>query len=74
MSELSVYILHIQRLINEIKELINNFDPNKFRKHRERLKRLRYILDDQMNQVKRLDNKIFKILDQEKAENYLKNC
>ena len=74
MSELSVYILHIQRLINEIKELINNFDPSKFRKHRERLKRLMYTLDDQMNHVKRLDNKIFKIVDQEEAENDLKNC
>ena len=45
------YIRHTQNLINEIKELINNFDPSKPR-HREKLKGLRYSLDDKMNQIK----------------------
>ena len=40
-----------QNLINEIKELINDFDPSKPR-HREKLKGLRYSLDDKMNDVK----------------------
>ena len=47
----NVYIRHRQNLINEIKELINNFDPSK-PKHREKLKGLRYSLDDKMNLLK----------------------
>ena len=69
----NVYIRHTQNLINEIKELIDNFDPSKPR-HREKLKGLRYSLDDKMNHVKRLDDEIFELLDEEEAENDLSNC
>ena len=69
----NVYIRHTQNLINEIKELINNFDQSKPR-HREKLKGLRYSLDDKMTHVKRLDDEIFELLDQEEAENDLTNC
>ena len=62
----------MQNLINEIKELINDFDPSKLR-HREKLKRLRCNLDDQLNHVKRLENEISELLDQEEAENDLTN-
>ena len=69
----NVYIRHTQNLINEIKELIDNFDPSKPR-HREKLKGLRYSLDDKLNHVKRLDDEIFELLDQEEALNDLSNC
>ena len=68
-----VYIRHTQDLINEIKELINRFDPSKPR-HCEKLNGLRYSLDDKMNHVKRLDSKMFELLDQKEAENDLTNC
>ena len=70
---LNVCVRHTQNPINEIKELINNFDPSKSR-HREKLKGLRYSSDDKMNHVKRLNDKIFELLDQEEAENDLSNC
>ena len=38
----NVYIHHTQNLINEIKELMNNFNPSKPR-HRENLKGLRIV-------------------------------
>ena len=69
----NVYIRHTQNLINEIKKLINYFDPSK-RRHDEKLKGLRYSLNDKMNHVKRLDDEIFELLDQEEAENDLSNC
>ena len=69
----NVYIRHTQNLINEIKELINNFDPSKPR-HLEKLKGLRYSLDNKMNHVKRLDHEIFELLYQEEAENDHTNC
>ena len=40
--------------------MINNFDPNKPR-HHEKLKGLRYSLDDKMTHVKRLDDEIFEL-------------
>ena len=52
--------------------MINNFDPNKPR-HHEKLKGLRHSLDDKMTHVKRLDDEIFELLDQEEAENNLTN-
>ena len=70
---LNVCVRHTQNPINEIKELINNFDPSKSR-HREKLKGLRYSSDDKMNHVKRLNDKIFELLHQEEAENDLSNC
>ena len=63
----------MQNLINEIKELTNNIDLSKPR-HCEKLKRLRYSLDNKMNRIKRLDNKVFELLDQEEAGNDLANC
>ena len=53
--------------------MINNFDPSKPR-HREKLKELRYSLDDKMNLVKSSDDEIFELLDQEEVENDLTNC
>ena len=38
------------------------------------MKGLRYSLDDKMNHDKRLDDEIFELLGQEKAENDLSNC
>ena len=38
------------------------------------LKRLRYSLDDKMNHVKRLNDEVFELLDQEETENDLSNC
>ena len=54
----NVYIRHRQNLINEIKELINNFDPSK-PKHCEKLKRLRNSLGDKMNQIKKIRRRNF---------------
>ena len=67
------FIYDRQNLINQIKELINAFDPSKPR-HREKLKGLRYSLDDKLNHVKRLDDEIFELLDQGEALNDLSNC
>ena len=58
---LNFYIRHKQNLINEIKELINNFDPSK-PSHREKLKGLRYSLDDKMTNIKRLMTKFLNFL------------
>ena len=68
----NVYIRHIENLENEIKETIENFDISNSR-HRERLKGLRYSLDDKMKKVSILDDEIFDLLEQKDAEIELSN-
>ena len=46
----NVYIRHIENLENEIKETLVNFDINNSR-HQERLKGLKYSLDDKMKKL-----------------------
>ena len=66
----NVYIRHIENLENEIKETLVNFDINNSR-HRERLKGLKYSLDDKMKKIAILDNEIFDLLEQKDAETEL---
>ena len=68
----NVYIRHIENLENEIKETLVNFDINNSR-HRERLKGLKYSLDDKMKKIAILDNEIFDLLEQKDAETELSN-
>ena len=68
----NVYIRHIENLENEIKETIANFDIGNSR-HRERLKGLKYSLDDKMKKIAILDDEIFDLLDQKDAEFELSN-
>ena len=68
----NVYIRHIENLENEIKEIIANFDIGNSR-HRERLKGLKYSLDDKMKKITILDDEIFDLLDQKDAEFELSN-
>ena len=68
----NVYICHIENLENEIKETIVNLDINNLR-HRERLKVLKYSLDDKMKKIAILDNEIFDLLEQKDAETELSN-
>ena len=59
----NVYIRHIENLENEINETIVNFDiKNSRENHRERLKGLKYSLDDKMKKNAILDNEIFDLL------------
>ena len=46
----NLYIRHIENLENEIKETLVNFDINNSR-HRERLKGLKYSLDNKMKKL-----------------------
>ena len=66
----NVYIRHTENLENEIKETIVNFDISNSR-HRERLKGLKYSLDDKMKKIAILDNEIFDLLEQKDAETEL---
>ena len=68
----NLYIRHIENLENEIKETLVNFDINNSR-HRERLKGLKYSLDDKMKKIAILDNEIFDLLEQKDAETELSN-
>ena len=52
----NVYIRHIENLENEIKETLVNFDINNSR-HRERLKGLKYSLDNKMKKLQFLIRK-----------------
>ena len=49
-----------------------NFDINNSR-HRERLKGLKYSLDDKIKNIAILDNEIFDLLEQKNAETELSN-
>ena len=49
-----------------------NFDINNSR-HRERLKGLKYSLDDKFKNIAILDNEIFDLLEQKNAETELSN-
>ena len=66
----NVYISHTENLENEIKETIVNFDTSNSR-HRERLKGLKYSLDNKMKKIAILDNEIFDLLEQKDAETEL---
>ena len=52
----NVYMSHIENLENEIKETIVNFNINSSR-HRERLKGLKYSLDDKIKKLQFLTMK-----------------
>ena len=57
----NVYIRHIENLANEIKETLVNFDISNSR-HRERLKGLKYSLDDKIKKIAILDNEFILLL------------
>ena len=63
----NVYIRHIENLENKRKETVVNFDIDNSR-YRERLKGLKYSLDDKMKKNAILDNEIFDLLEQKDAE------
>ena len=58
----NVCICHIENLENEIKETIVNLDINNLR-HREKLKGLKYTLDDKMKKIAVLDNEMFDLIE-----------
>ena len=68
----NVYIRHIENLENKRKETVVNFDIDNSR-YRERLKGLKYSLDDKMKKNAILDNEIFDFLEQKDAETELSN-
>ena len=68
----NVYIRHIENLENKRKETVVNFDIDNSR-YRERLKGLKYSLDDKMKKNAILDNEIFDFLEQKDTETELSN-